>query len=163
MLLIDGGCDVEAILKIDEGRKIMDLIQRVLVKLGYSETDGKVYGILLLSPKPLTINEISKITKLSRTTVSTSLSKLVRDYLIQRSKLGRIKLHTAVPAIAEKVSLQPKELLDREIKPLSQLTSKLLNARGNEFKHLENLLEDLKQAENLLLNMVRRKERNLPS
>ena len=87
-MFTEGGSllDIKSLLGKEDGRKVVDLVQRVLTRLGYNETDGKIYGILLLSPKPLTIDELCEATNLSRTTVSTSLTTVSYTHLTLPTK-----------------------------------------------------------------------------
>ena len=153
-MFTEGGSllDIKSLLGKEDGRKVVDLVQRVLTRLGYNETDGKIYGILLLSPKPLTIDELCEATNLSRTTVSTSLTKLVKGYLIHRTKNGRTKLHKATPILAAKFLRQPIEMLEMEVKPLKEAINRIIN--GNGFSHLKEFLSDITEAERVLSRMA---------
>jgi DNA-binding transcriptional regulator GbsR (MarR family) len=144
-----------SLLKKEDGMEVLSLIQRIMIRLGYNETDGKIYGVLLLSPAPLSIDDICKVTGLSRTTVSTSLSKLVKDYLVNRSKRGRTKLHTATPIFTEKFVRQPQEILNKEIKPLSTLLTNIYKNGGDGFGHLKGFIKDLRETESFLIKLIK--------
>ncbi len=131
---------------MDKKSEFIELVERVLVRWNYTHTDGKVYAVLLLSEKPLTINEIVVQTGLSRSAVSTSLSKLSKDYLVTYTKTGKKKLFRALPNFLILFMKQPYEHLEKEIKPLRRIVEKL-SRKNKKFRHL---LKDLKRLENLL-------------
>ncbi len=157
-MLGEGGLldQVKSLLNKDEGRRVIELVQRILTRLGYNETDGRIYGVLLLSPRPLTIDELCEATNLSRTTVSTSLSKLVKGYLIHRTKDGRTKLHKAAPVLATKFFKQPMEILEMEVRPLKEAIHKVM--KGDGFSYLKEFLSDVAEAERVLSRMALNEE-----
>lgn len=152
---------LSSLLKRQEGKDVLGLVQRIMVRWGYTETDGKIYGILLLSPTPLSIEDVCKVTKLSRTTVSMSFSRLVKDYLVNRSKMGRTKLHTAIPIFTEKFVHQPQEVLNKEIKPLFILLNNIYKSGGDGFEHLKDFIKDLRETESFLDKLIKEEEKLL--
>ena len=127
---------------------------------GYTHTDGRVYAILLLSEEPLTISDLVEATNLSRSSVSASLTRLSRDYLVNVRKNGKIKLFTPIPAFLEKFLNQPKEILEKEVKPLKSLTEVILresNSQEHKLK-LQEVLSDLKALECVLSKIIKMEE-----
>jgi len=127
---------------------------------GYTHTDGRVYAILLLSEEPLTISDLVEATNLSRSSVSASLTRLSRDYLVNVRKNGKIKLFTPIPAFLEKFLNQPKEILEKEVKPLKSLTEVILReSKSQEHKlKLQEVLSDLKTLECVLSKIIKMEE-----
>lgn len=143
-----------------EERKFVELVERIMERWGYDRTGGKIYGILLLSNKPLTISELSKITGLSRSSVSVALSKLTREYLVTYTKEKKTKYFYAVPAFLEKFLKQPKEILEREIKPLKEIVVKLAEKSNEEEKaRFEAILSDLLTLECVLKKIIELEEK----
>jgi len=102
----------------NDGRRVfVEAVQRMMSRWGYTPSDGKVYALLLLSDRPMRIQELAKMAGLSRSAVSLSLSKLESRYLIKMHKKGRNKLFTAVPRFFSEFLRQPREMLEYEVLP----------------------------------------------
>lgn len=128
--------------------------------MGIRQDWGKIYAILLLSSKPLTISELTKITGLSRSSVSMALSKLSREYLVTYTKEKKTKYFYAVPAFLEKFLQQPKEILEREIKPLKEIVIKLSeNSNEDEKSRFKDILSDLSTLECVLKKIIELEEK----
>ncbi len=143
-----------------ESKKFIEIVERMMIRWGYTHTDGKVYALLLLNEKPLTINELVQLTGLSRSSVSTSLNKLARDYLVIVRKSGKTKLFYPIPAFLEKFLKQPKEILEKEVKPLKNIVS-ILMKRGQSFEQkvrFEEILSDLNALECVLSKIIKMEE-----
>ncbi|MCD6209173.1 MAG: GbsR/MarR family transcriptional regulator [Thermoprotei archaeon] len=126
--------------------EFIELVEKMLVRWDYTHTDGRVYAVLLLSEKPLTIDEIASRIGLSRSAVSASLSKLSRDYLVTYTKRGKTKIFKALPNFLILFIRQPHEHLEKEVKPLRKIVEKL-SSRNQSFHYI---LKDLKRLEELL-------------
>lgn len=137
-------------------KKIITLVQRILSRWGFSHREGLVYATLLLSKKPLSIEEITKITNLSRSSVSTSLSILTKEYMVNERKEGRIKLFTPIPAFYEKFLEQPEELLERELNPLLEKLEKMLKTVGDKEydSKINSFINDLRLLKTLLRQII---------
>ncbi|MDV3103519.1 GbsR/MarR family transcriptional regulator [Thermococcus waiotapuensis] len=124
-------------------------IERLMVRWGYTHSEGRVYGALLISPRALTIGEIVRITELSRSTVSSALAHLIRAYVITVYVNGRKKMFSAVPGLLELFLKQPKDILKHEVKPALESLEEL-GVEGpvlEDLKSLECLLEALPSLE----------------
>jgi len=143
-----------------ETRKFIEIVERMMRRWGYTHTDGKVYAILLLSEEPLTISDLVEATNLSRSSVSASLTRLSRDYLVNVRKNGKTKLFTPIPAFLEKFLNQPKEILEKEVRPLKSLTEVILReSKSQEHKlKLQEVLSDLKALECVLSKIIKMEE-----
>ncbi|MFA4639834.1 GbsR/MarR family transcriptional regulator [Pyrococcus kukulkanii] len=142
-----------------EERKFIEIVERIMVRWGYTSTEGKVYATLLLSSTPMTITELVEKTGLSRSSVSISLTRLSRDYLVTCRKRGRIKYFTASPAFFEKFLHQPKEMLEREIRPLEEIVKSMMRKYDENMKSkLNAILNDLKKLECVLELIIRVEE-----
>ncbi|MDV3103518.1 GbsR/MarR family transcriptional regulator [Thermococcus waiotapuensis] len=140
-----------------EKRRFVEIVERMMNRWGYTHTDAKVYAHLLLSANPLTINDLSKLTGLSRSSISVALSKLTKDYLVNVKKVGKTKYFTPIPAFLERFLHQPKETLDKEVKPLKELTLSMLDDPESEEHRLklESILKDLETLECILSKVIR--------
>ncbi|GAB6135839.1 GbsR/MarR family transcriptional regulator [Thermococcus henrietii] len=132
------------------------LIEKIMIRWGYSHVEGKLYAMLLLSEEPLTISQLVERTGFSRSAVSTALNRLVRDYLVEVRRRGRIKYFTAIPAFFEKFLEQPKNLLEKEVLPLEEAVKGLLSSDPPEgTKHrLKAVLAELRLLEYSLLRLM---------
>ncbi len=141
-------------------KKFVELVERIMVRWGYTNTEGKIYGILLISEKPLTITDLLQLTDLSRTSISTSLKRLVSDDLVNVKREKKIKYFSPNPIFIEKFMEQPKELLNKEIIPLVEIVEELsTKATSDEYKRkLLKMRENLKNLENLLKMFIKIEE-----
>ncbi len=137
-------------------QKTLDLVERVMVRWGYTHTEGRVYALLLLSDRSLTIEDLADMTELSRSSISSSLSRLSKDYLVTVKKHGRVKFFSPVPAFLETFLEQPRDLLEKEIKPLKEITERFIKkAETEEYRtRLEDLMRDLENLECVLQRII---------
>ena len=143
-------------------QRFIDLIERIMVRWGYTHTDGRIYGILSIAERPMTIDEIAEETGLSRSSVSTSLNRLLKDYMLTVKKKGRVKYFSIVPSFLEKFLDQPRELLEKEVVPLKEITERMVKkAEDEEYQlKLEEILKDLETLECVLNKIIRMEEEN---
>ena len=140
-------------------RRFIELVERLLERWGYSRTEGKVYAVLLMKARPMTISELAKETGLSRSSISVALSALTRHYLVTYRKEGKTKYFSAVPAFLEKFLQQPREILEREIRPMKEIVEGLMENAGEEEKAFYMaLLEDLSTLECVLEKLIEYEE-----
>lgn len=140
-------------------RRFVEIVGAFLKRWGYDGTDGRVYGMLLLMDRPVTIAELSRELGLSRSAVSTSLKRLSRDYLVRYQKKGRVKYFSAVPAFLEKFLQQPREILEREVLPLEEIVERFMESPGGE--HFGPVMEDLKGLECVLKRVIELEEKEV--
>ncbi len=142
-------------------RLFRDLVAQLLRRWGFSYNEAYVYAVLLLSSKPLTIGEVSSITGLSKSAVSTILKKLSSNFMVVTRRKGRIKYFTPRIVFVEKFLEQPREMLEKEVKPLEKIVRELAeNADEKHRKRLEELLADLERLE-CILTEINRLEQSL--
>ena len=137
-------------------------IERLMIRWGYTHSEGRIYGALLISRRALTIGEIARITGLSRSTVSSALSRLIRDYVITVHVNGRKKEFSARPGLLELFLRQPREILEHELKPAIESLEELA-IKGpilEDLKSLECLLEALPNPE-LRFGCTSREDKNV--
>ncbi len=145
-----------------QNKKFIELVERLLERWGYNRTEGKIYAVLLMNGKPMTISELAKSTGLSRSSVSIALSNLTRDYLVTYRKEGKTKYFSAVPVFLEKFLKQPQEMLEREVLPLKKVVESLLESTESDEKRTtyEAILSDLSALECVLKRLIEFEERD---
>ena len=143
-----------------ESRRFVEIVAQLLGRWGYTHTDGKIYAHLLLSDRPLTISELAEATRLSRSSVSVSLSRLTRDYLVTYRKEGKTKYFSAVPAFLEKFLQQPKDILEREVRPLKEVVKRLAEKADSEEAKMrfDSIIKDLSVLECVLERIIELEE-----
>ncbi len=123
----------------EDSREIfMESVQRMMSRWGYTPSDGRVYALLLLSGRPMKIQEIARSSGLSRSAVSLSLSKLESRHLVKMHKKGRSKLFIPVPSFFSEFLRQPKEMLEYEVEPAIRALESM-----KEEGYVEETLNDL--------------------
>ncbi|WP_457752022.1 GbsR/MarR family transcriptional regulator [Thermococcus sp.] len=141
---------------MDGKKEFVRLVEKLLMRWEYSHVEAKVYALLLLSDRPLTISELAKETGLSRSSISTSLGRLTREYLVEMRKEGRTKYFTARPLFLEKFLEQPKVILEREVLPLEDVLRRMLDETDSEERRrkLEEIMKNLRFLEYALLRLI---------
>jgi len=141
---------------VDGKKEFVRLVEKLLMRWEYSHVEAKVYALLLLSDRPLTISELAEETGLSRSSISTSLNRLTREYLVEMRKEGRTKYFTARPLFLEKFLEQPKIILEREVLPLEDVLRRMLDETDSEEKRekLEEIMKNLRFLEYALLRLI---------
>ena len=138
-------------------KKFIELVERIMSRWGYTDTEGKIYGLLLISEVPLTISDLLKLTDLSRTSISTSLKTLVSRGVVNEKREKKIKYFSPNPVFTRNFMKQPKEMLTKEVKPLVKIAGELL-ASGTSEDYKNKLLElkkDLGTLQNLLETIIK--------
>jgi len=128
---------------LKEVKIALNIITRILRRWRYNFTEAKVYGILLLSPISLTIMDIASIANLSRSSISTVLSKLVKDYLVHYYMMGKTKYYTAIPALTEIFIKQPRETLEKEVIPLEKIIKDIHKKYLSDNKDYNKVIKDI--------------------
>ena len=153
-----------------EEKHFVDLIERLMVRWGYKHVEGRIYGFLLVSENSLSIADLVRLTGMSRTSISVSLSKLARDYLVTYTKNGKTKLFSPISSFMEKFMEQPKLLLDKEIIPAKDLLARMISkAEDQNYKvKLQRVEDSLNELISLLKEIIRfeshiRKEKEVTS
>ncbi|WP_048147802.1 helix-turn-helix domain-containing protein [Palaeococcus ferrophilus] len=143
-----------------ESKRFVEIVTQLMSRWGYTHTDGKIYAYLLLSDRPLTISELAEKAGLSRSSVSVSLSRLARDYLVTYRKEGKTKYFSAVPAFLEKFLQQPKDILEREVRPLKEIVGHLAESSNSEGakSRFDGILADLSVLECVLERIIELEE-----
>ena len=146
-----------------KSKKFIELVERIMIRWGYNSTEGMIYGILLLSEKPLTIKNILELTNLSRTSISTSLKRLVGDDLVSVRREKKVKYFSPNPIFREKFMEQPKELLNKEIIPIVGIIEEISqSAHSEEYKKkLINIKRNLEDLENILNIIIKIEKENI--
>ncbi len=94
------------------------IIRRLCRRFGFDESSSRVIPYMMLNQGPMDIEEIAKITSLSRTSVSTVLNRLESRYLISKEKVGRIGYYTLNIDFGRMIVQQPQLVLQNDLKPL---------------------------------------------
>jgi DNA-binding transcriptional regulator GbsR (MarR family) len=83
----------------------------------------------------------------------------VREYLVTCRREGKTKYFTAVPAFLEKFLRQPRETLEREVRPLEDIVKSMIEKSEDDTRsRLEAILNDLKKLECVLELIIRLEE-----
>ncbi len=144
-------------------KKFVELVERIMVRWGYTSTEGRIYALLLISENPLTINDLLNLTDLSRTSISTSLKRLVGDDLVNVRREKKVKYFSPNPSFTEKFMEQPRELLNKEVVPLVKIVEELSEKASSEAqkRKLSEMEEDLKNLKTLLEMFIKIEEEKL--
>jgi len=146
-------------------KRFIELVEKIMVRWGYTNTEGRIYGILLMSESPLTIKDLLNLTDLSRTSISTSLKRLVREDVVNVRKEKRVKYFSPNPIFTEKFMEQPREMLTKEVEPLVKITDELFTGKSPEYfkNKMIEIKKDLETLKNLLETIIKIEENNFNS
>jgi DNA-binding transcriptional regulator GbsR (MarR family) len=141
-----------------------EFIQRVAEisnSWGFKEGDGKIYGILLLSEKPMSMKEISEESGYSISAISTFLDALKRFGLISKVKRNRTYFFKADKDFLRFYKGSFSDTLKREISPLKNKLEteikRLETRKGDDsfLKMLKELHESVERVEAYLKKVLR--------
>ncbi|MEM0158730.1 MAG: BlaI/MecI/CopY family transcriptional regulator [Thermoplasmataceae archaeon] len=130
----------------DEEKEAVILIHRLAKRFGFNDATSTVIAHLMVTQDPLSIDDLSAITRLSRTSVSTALSLLESRFMVVKEKRGRVGYYTPNIDFAKVITEQPLKVLQEEIQPLITLVEKSANKSKDKKQHDQKLklLEQLK-------------------
>jgi len=126
-------------------------IAKLSARWGLGEAVGKVLAVLLLSNKPLSQGEISKLTGYSVGQISSNLSLLESLGLVIYSKEGRRKLYKAAGSLLDVLENFLERTLKNQLSPTVKFVKENLprfNERTRE--NAEKLLQEYEKARILL-------------
>ncbi|MGC9145725.1 MAG: GbsR/MarR family transcriptional regulator [Nitrososphaeria archaeon] len=141
-------------------KNCIELAGRILRRWGFAEKDIIIYTTLLFSNKPMSMQNISKETGLSLSTISISINSLMKSYLIKAERKERSRVFTAVPLFYEFFLNQPAEMLDKEVIPLKQNLIELKQTMPELNSKIDQILNDLSSMECVLNEMIKIKNNN---
>jgi len=124
---------------------------KLSARWGLGEAVGKVLAVLLLSNKPLSQGEISKLTGYSVGQISSNLSLLESLGLVIYSKEGRRKLYKAAGSLLDVLENFLERTLKNQLSPTVKFVKENLprfNERTRE--NAEKLLQEYEKARILL-------------
>lgn len=141
-------------------------------RIGFKRIDGSVFGLLVLSNKPLTSEEIESVLNLSQSAVSLSLKTLSHygaiETLVDRDNPGlKAKTHTAKEdsmSIVANVFRKREEEMVRDFKFMAEriLAKSQSEIHANRRKKLNSILLTCEIAEsvmNFVINIANNKSR----
>lgn len=135
---------------------------------GINRTMAQIHALLLVSPEPLTQDDIMEELDISRGNTNMNIRELINWGLVERVLLPgeRKEYFTAEKDIWKVVKLIVKERKKRELEPMLQLLDKLEAVEGDKRdKHVKTFLETVSgikklghQADKTLDMMIRAEE-----
>lgn len=136
-----------------------ELMQEIVVfenflhKIGFKRLDGAVFGLLVLSSRPLTSEEIEKALGLSQSAVSLSLKNLIHFGAVETrdSRQSRAKLHRArenALEIVASVFRKREQDMILELKHMTQRSLKKVGTtQGSRARRLQSMQATCELAE----------------
>jgi DNA-binding transcriptional regulator GbsR (MarR family) len=136
-----------------EFRSDRELFAGLLDRLGLQGVNGRIYGTLALSGRPLTMKEIARRTGDSISSVSTHIRSLARLNIVRRFSRGGVFVHEAAVDAVDYFRSQIRNAIRIEVEPLEREVSRRLprarsKARKNE---LRTLLRQIQRTKRFLL------------
>ncbi|HDD59732.1 hypothetical protein B6U83_04255 [Thermoplasmatales archaeon ex4484_36] len=124
--------------------------QNLLKKLGFSESDSAVLTALILSDEPMTAGELSRSTGYSPASISLSLMRLRRHYLVEKARRGGRNVYWPSKGLAESFNMFVRELLEGHIRPFLRT----LDEEDKGERALDKLRKELKCLEGSLRRLI---------
>lgn len=115
------------------------VFENFLSKIGFKRIDGSVYGLLVLSPKSLTSDEIGQVLKISQSAVSNSLKTLAHYGAIQ-TKYSRDKRANVHLAKVDSLDIVSSIFKKREQEMIVEFKSMALRVK-NELKDEKGIVQ----------------------
>lgn len=121
------------------------VFENFLHRIGFKRVDGAIFGLLVLSSRPLTSEEIEKTLSLSQSAVSMSLKSLIHFGAVETrdSRQGRAKLHRArenALAIVATVFRKREQEAVQEFKAMAERASRASTDKGARYRRLQSIL-----------------------
>ncbi|MCD6383201.1 MAG: hypothetical protein J7L88_01915 [Thermoplasmata archaeon] len=122
-------------------------LQALLRKLGLSESDSAVLSTLVLSRTPLSAEELSKRTGYSLASISLSLTRLRKNYMVEKRREGGRYIYWPAKGVVENFTSFLREILEGHVKPflraLEVEEDRAFNDLRRELRELERTLKGL--------------------
>jgi DNA-binding transcriptional regulator GbsR (MarR family) len=139
----------------DEELKYIPIFENFLKKIGFKRVDGAIFGLLVLSERPLTSPEIEKALNLSQSATSTSLKTLSHYGAIEtiESRESRLQIHSARLDMLSIVSAIFSKRDQEDILNLKKTAKKILedkNVGEKSQKRLESIILTCEIAESVM-------------
>lgn len=117
-------------------------LTRLLERFGYTYSVAKVLSILILSPSPLSMNDIKRLTGLSLGSVSMALKRLEHEGLLVYIKKGRTKFFKLIRGLPHILKIViSKILLVDELRSIERKSEELISSG---YYYLKSLLKDIR-------------------
>jgi len=129
-------------------REIGGELTRLLERFGYTHSVAKVLTILMISPKPLSMSEIRKLSGLSLGSISMAIKRLENDGIVTYIKRGRTRFFKVIKGLPYILKMVISRLLSiDELKSIENKGESLVK-KGHDY--LKTLITDIKHLINYL-------------
>ncbi len=151
----------------DEELKYIPIFENFLKKIGFKRVDGAIFGLLVLSERPLTSPEIEKALNLSQSATSTSLKTLSHYGAIEtiESRESRVQIHSARLDMLSIVSAIFSKRDQEDILNLKKTAKKILednNVGAKSQKRLESIILTCEIAESVMNFVMGLSQKQIP-
>lgn len=151
----------------DEELKYIPIFENFLKKIGFKRVDGAIFGLLILSERPLTSPEIEKTLNLSQSATSTSLKTLSHYGAIEtiESRETRVQIHSAKLDMLAVVSAIFSKRDQEDILGLKKTVKKILqenNVGPKSEKRLESIILTCEIAESVMNFVMGLSQKQIP-
>ena len=123
-------------------REIGGELTRLLERFGYTHSVAKVLSILMVSPKPLSMSEIRKLSGLSLGSISMAIKRLESEGLITYIKKGRTKFFKVMKGLPYILKIVLSRLLSVDELKIIENKAEYLIMKGHDY--LKTLASDIK-------------------
>ena len=151
----------------DEELKYIPIFENFLKKIGFKRIDGAIFGLLVLSERPLTSPEIENTLNLSQSATSTSLKTLSHYGAIEtiESREKRAQIHSAKLDMLAVVSAIFSKRDQEDILGLKKMAKKILqenNVGPKSEKRLESIVLTCEIAESVMNFVMGLSQKQIP-
>ncbi len=151
----------------DEELKYIPVFENFLKKIGFKRVDGAIFGLLVLSEKPLTSTEIENSLNLSQSATSTSLKTLSHYGAIEtiESRESRVQIHSAKLDMMAIVSAIFSKRDQEDILFFKQTAKKILESENigvKSKKRLESIVLTCDIAESVMNFVIGLSQKQIP-
>lgn len=151
----------------DEDLKYIPIFENFLKKIGFKRVDGAIFGLLVLSERPLTSPEIEETLNLSQSATSTSLKTLSHYGAIEtiESREKRAQIHSAKLDMLAVVSAIFSKRDQEDILGLKKMAQKILqenNVGPKSEKRLESIVLTCEIAESVMNFVMGLSKKQIP-
>jgi len=129
-------------------------IAQIFVKFGLRDVDAHVLSVLIFYDREMAVEEIREKVNYSISAITMALHRLMRAYLVSRSKRGKRFYYRPRCSILCTVYYLISEIHRHEIPHIHETLSKLKNISKEEQELVEKFRLKLENAEKLLEDLI---------
>lgn len=139
---------------MDKKEELMLLIKRMMQYLGLGDVDSTIYALLAISGEPLTVINIAERINYSVPRVYSSISYLMREGLVEKSREDGTTKYTAQINFIDVFERRRQEIMEKYLEPIIKME--------NDDERIKKIIEYSKQVYSYFEKLNELRKKNMP-